>query len=251
MASSQMPPTREQAGLRVGARVPEAAGEAVGDGAHAGRADEVGGGDQERAAAGRLQVVQGAAELAAQRRERAGLEAQLVGRRLRRRRDLRRGLGELVGVVDARGAGPGGPLARLEPVAGGREPLRQRGRHRQLRVHLRPDRLERRPEALLAHGGAVRPGAAPVRRVAGRQVDLGAGGAAQLRERFVEALGAELVPGAVAGLALHAVPPALVRVVDDRRRLAGVERRARGAAPRRPAGSRGRRARRSTFQSCR
>ena len=39
---------REQASLRVRARVPEAAGEAVGDGVHAGRPHEVGGGDEER-----------------------------------------------------------------------------------------------------------------------------------------------------------------------------------------------------------
>ncbi len=138
-----------------------------------------------------------------------------MGRGLRPRGDLCRVRGELVGVVDARGAEPWGPLLRVEPVARGREPLRQRGRHRQLRVHLRPDRLERRPEALLAHRGPVGPGAAQVAGLAGGQVDLGAGGAAQLRERFVEALGAELVAGAVACLALNAVPPALVCVVDD------------------------------------
>ena len=132
-------------------------------------------------------------------------------------------LGQLVGVVDARGAGPGGPLARVEPVPGGRQPLRQRGRHRQLLVHLRADRLERRPRSSV-RARSLRPRRRmPSGRVAGGQVDRGAGGAAQLRERFVEALGAELVPGAVAALALHAVAPALVRAVDDRRGLPGIE----------------------------
>ena len=224
MASSQIPPTESRRASGIGARVPEAVGEAAGDGVHAGRPHEVGGGDEERPAAGRLQVLQRAAELAAERGEGAGLEAQLVRRRLGPGRDLRRRGGELVGVVDARGAGPGGPVARVEPVAGGREALRQRGRHRQVLVDAGAHGLQRRPEAALPHGRAVRPVAGAVGRVAGGPLDVGAGGAAQLRDGFVEALGAELVPGAVAGLALHAVPPALVRAVDDRRRLAGLER---------------------------
>jgi hypothetical protein len=80
---------------------------------------------------------------------------------------------------------------------------------------------ERRPEALLAHVGAVLASAPLAAWLAGRQ-DGGAVG--ELCDGGVEAVGAELVAGAVRRLALHAVAPALVGVVDDRRRLTGLER---------------------------
>ena len=225
MASSQMPPTDEQAGVDVRVRVPEAAGEAAGDGVHAGGAGEVGGGDQERAAAGRLQVVQRAAELAAERGEGAGLEAQLPRasppaparparppRRARRRR--RRARRRAWGPALARRGGRGRPraAARARPPSAGPACTCAR---------TACSAVQKQRSLTACPSGPAQA------RSAGSQVGSSTSApvaAAQLRERLVEALGAELVPGAVAGLALHAVAPALVRAVDDRRRLAGAQR---------------------------
>ena len=239
MASSQMPPieSRRASGFVLG--VPEAGGEAGGDGAHAGRAER-------SAAAVRMAPPEAAlrwwrARPSSSRSvvDEPGVEAQLV----RDRRD--------------RGRRPRRPPRRAgAPCAGARARRSRRSRaaaqprgQRLRRLGRSPrcgaDDLQRLPEAPLAHDSSP-----PVSRPAQRWSSASQVGrrafavAGELGERLVEPVGAELVAGAVRGLALDAVLPALERAVDDRRRLAVVERQRAAAAPPRPAGSRGRRGRR-------
>ncbi len=211
------PADRERARGRVPRGVPIALAEARGDRADGGRAEQVGRADQQRAARGLVEVRERTAELAAESGERAGPQRQLGGRRVPAGR-------ELVDRGEVRRVRPRRAPARLEPLVRRAEAAR----HRLGGGAVVLDRLAQEEQRIVeaglhlcrsvaAHLAAVR-GA-----LARRQRAAGAG--RQLGERLVEALGAELVAGAVGGTALDPVLPALDGAVDDRGRLAVLERR--------------------------
>ena len=200
----------------IGPGIPVALREARSHGAHARGAEEIGGGGEDRSPGGAVVVPQRASKLATEGRDRAGGERELGGRG----RPLRR---QLVDAFHPGRAGPGAAAARVESVARGGEPGRKRLHHgAALLEDLAHDR-ERLPEALLDDG----------RSVGGRQAAPRAGLATrhhqirsprQLCHRLAETVGAHLVAGAMRGLALDPVLPALHRAVDDGRRLAVVQR---------------------------
>ncbi len=131
--------------------------------------------------------------------------------------------GQLVHGLDARGAVPGRPPGRVEPLAGRVQPRRHGLGGRLVVLDRLPQQQERVVEALLHHARAVLAHLAAVAgALAGGQRARGA--PRELGERVVEAVGAQLVAGAVRGAALDPVAPALHRPVDDHRRLAGPHR---------------------------
>ena len=207
---------REDPRAGVGGGVPVALGEAGAAGVDARRAEQIGRGDEDRAAGGAVQVTQRAPELAAQRRHRAGRQRQLGRRAGARGR-------QLPDRVHARGAGARLPRPAVEPLAGQDEPPGQRPDGVLALLEHPAHDPEGLPEALLERRRTVVTRLAA--RGAGRAArQRGVGPGRQLGERPAEAVGAERVAGAVGGPALDAVAPALERAVDDRGRLAGVER---------------------------
>ena len=147
--------------------------------------------------------------------------------------------GQLVHGLDARGAVPGLPAGGVEPLPRRVQPRRHGLGGRLVVLDGLPQQQERVVEALLHDGGAVLAHLAAVAgALAGGQRAGGARG--ELGERVVEAVGAQLVAGAVRGAALDPVAPALHRAVHDRRSAGRSSSTRPAAAPRSPAGSRGR-----------
>ncbi len=204
----------DEARLGVRARVPESFGEPPAAGGDAGRAEEVGGGDHERAVADLVAVAENLAELAAQGGPGAGLELQ-VGRRG----------GDCRGVLEYR-FHPGRPGARAaparrEPPAPAAQAIRQHFDHAGARHDGAAHREQGLPVARLDHRLVVSPAAGRVVGVAARDLELRQ--TLQRLDGIVEVGRAERVAGAVRGAPLHAVAPALDGAVDDRGGLAVVE----------------------------
>ena len=132
--------------------------------------------------------------------------------------------GQLVHGLDARRAFPGLPAGGVEPLPRRVEPRRHDLRRDTVVLDRLAQEQERVVEALLHDGRAV---LAHLAAVAGALAagERAGGAARELGERLVEAVGAQLVAGAVRGAALDPVAPALHRAVDDGGRLAGGHRR--------------------------
>ena len=190
-------------------------------------------------------VLERAAELAAQRGDGARLQrAARPG--CRRSRD-----GQRVHGLDARRAlaRPAAARARAAPAPRRAAPPGPRavgavGLDRL--AHEAASASQKHSSMTVGPSGPSRSGGRPRRWAARRRCGL-----ESWLERLVEAVGAELVPGAVRGAALDAVLPALHRAVDDRGGLAGRRATPPSAARRSPAGSRCPSGTSITFQSCR
>ena len=239
MASSQMPPTESSRASGLEAAFQKPAGKAGGDRVHAGGAEQVGRRHQERAAGLLVEQLQRAGELPAQRGRAARLQPQL--RRRLPASDARR---QLVGGLDVGGAGARRaaaprPGARGPPPAAPRAPSRPA---RSLRSWRGSRRAPPRGSPPARPCRCPRPCSAD--RSPRRRAARALASPISSRHRLVEALGAQAVAGAVRRLALDAVLPALAACGRRPPSAARCPWPGRGAGRRRPAGSRGRWARR-------
>ncbi len=206
----------QQARARIRRCVPESRGEAACGGAHAGRPEQVGRRDEKRALARAVEVLKGAAQLAAQRGATARRQGELLGDGASLPPD------DLEHGFKARRQRTRLAGTRVEPRAGGAQPSGKGVDHGPLLFHGPADHRERLPEALLEHRVAAQPGAAHGVLLAGRERRLRL--SRQLGERLVEPVGAELVACPVRSAPLDPVLPSLDGPVHDRRRQAVLER---------------------------